>query len=119
MAAAVEDHARRGVDGGDAVVAGGWDAGGRGARAEARAARIGGRFLSTLFARMRDRFGAEGARVVAAAAPLLSGDALLGFVRAMEGTGSRDWLLAIVRGVTGIAPAIPARIILTNGFLSR
>ncbi|MFL6247712.1 MAG: hypothetical protein ACJ74H_16935, partial [Thermoanaerobaculia bacterium] len=75
-------------------------------------------FLSTLFARMRDRFGADGARVAAAAAPLLSGDALLGFVRAMEETGSRDWLLAIVRDVPGIAPAIPARIILTNGLLS-
>jgi hypothetical protein len=75
-------------------------------------------FLSTLFARMRDRFGAEGARVAAAAAPLLSGDALLGFVRAMEETGSRDWLLAIVRDVTGIAPAIPARIVLTSGLLS-
>ena len=74
-------------------------------------------FLSALFARMRDRFGADGARVAAAAAPLLSGDALLGYVRAMEETGSRDWLLAIVREVSGIAPAIPARIILSNGLL--
>jgi hypothetical protein len=79
-------------------------------------------FLTTLFARMRDRFGAEGASVAAAAAPSLAADrdALLGFVRAMEETGSRAWLLAIVRDVyakAGIAPAIPARIILTNGLL--
>ena len=78
-------------------------------------------FLATLFARMRDRFGADGARIAAAAAPLLSGDALLSFVRAMEETGSRDWQLAIVRDVYAnaeIAPAIPARIILTSGLLS-
>ncbi|HEU4888350.1 MAG TPA: hypothetical protein VFV49_10715, partial [Thermoanaerobaculia bacterium] len=46
---------------------------------------------------------------------------LLAYVRAMEETGSREWLLAIVRDVfanTGIAPAIPARIILTNNLLS-
>jgi hypothetical protein len=88
-------------------------------------------FLATLLARMRDRFGAEGASVAAAAAPLLAGDrdALLAFVRAMEETASRDsdrarqtaWLLAIVRDVyakAGIAPAIPARIILNSGLLS-
>lgn len=79
-------------------------------------------FLTTLFARMRDRFGAEGAKVAAAAAPFLAGDrdALLGFVRAMEETGSPAWLFAIVRDVYAkgaITPAIPARIILTNGLL--
>jgi hypothetical protein len=87
-------------------------------------------FVTVLFSRIRDRFGANGATVVAAAAPLLTGnrDALLGYVRAMEETVARDadrarkdaWLLAIVRDVfaeAGIGAAIPARVILTNGLL--
>jgi hypothetical protein len=87
-------------------------------------------FVTTLLAGMRDRFGADGAAVAAAAAPLLAGDrdALLGYVRAMEETVSRNagrplqqaWLLAIVREVfanAGIASAIPARIILANELL--
>jgi GTPase-associated protein 1, N-terminal domain type 2 len=80
-------------------------------------------FATIVLGRIRDRFGAEGASVAASAASRLTGDALLGYVRVMEETAARDtaWLLAIVREVFskgGIAPAIPARIILTNELLS-
>ena len=82
-------------------------------------------FATIVLARLRERFGAEGASVAASAASPLPGDALLGYVRVMEETAGRDpaWLLAIVRdvfakGKGGIAPAIPARIILTNELLS-
>ena len=87
-------------------------------------------FVTTLLARMRDRFGVQAAGVAAMAAPLLAGDrdALLGYVQAMEEAVARDvdrarreaWLLAIVRDVfsnTAIGPAIPARIILANDLL--
>ena len=80
-------------------------------------------FVTTLLGRMRDRFGDDGASLAATAAPALAGnrDALLSFVRVMEEIGSRGWLLAIVRDVfttAAIAPAIPARIILSSGLLA-
>jgi hypothetical protein len=80
-------------------------------------------FVTTLLGRMRDRFGDDGASLAATATPALAGnrDALLSFVRVMEEIGSRGWLLAIIGDVftkAGIAPAIPARIILSSGLLS-
>jgi hypothetical protein len=80
-------------------------------------------FVTTLLGRMRDRFGDDGASLAATATPALAGnrDVLLSFVRVMEEIGSRGWLLAIIRDVftkAGIAPAIPARIILSSGLIS-
>jgi hypothetical protein len=88
------------------------------------------RFLATLFAQLRDRFGADGAPLAMAVAPRLAAhrDALLTFVRVMEETASSDadpdrrtaWLLTITGDTflgTNIAPAIPARIILSNALL--
>lgn len=87
-------------------------------------------FLATVLARLRGRFGAEGASVAAAVVPQLTGDrdAVLAFVRVMEETALADadrgrqtaWLLAIVRDLfakASLAAAIPARIILTAGLL--
>lgn len=91
-------------------------------RMQAENANVFRAFATVVLARIRDRFGAEGASVAASAAQRLTGDALLSYVRVMEETAAGDttWLLAIVRDVFargGIAAAIPARIILTGNLL--